>query len=72
MFDWPNPAHLSDLRYALDVMEERSHLGLDDHFQSTLRQILLRRIAEAENSLECHPVAPAAIPVAASRSRISA
>jgi hypothetical protein len=37
----------TDLRYALDVMEEYSHLGLDDEYTGKLRRILLRRIGEA-------------------------
>jgi hypothetical protein len=42
-----NPDLANELRYALDVMEEYSHLGLDDEHASTLRGILERRIADA-------------------------
>jgi hypothetical protein len=42
---------LSDLHFALDVMEERSHIGLDDKTAATVRQALLHRIAEAEKAL---------------------
>jgi len=34
----------TELRYALDVMEEYSHLGLDDEFAGKLREILVKRI----------------------------
>jgi hypothetical protein len=55
MNDRPNPALAGELRYALDVMEERSHLGLDDEVASNLKGILLRRIADAEDSLKREP-----------------
>ena len=55
MNDRPNPALVGELRYALDVMEERSHLGLDDEIASNLKGILLRRIAAAEDALACKP-----------------
>ena len=51
MNDRPNPALVAELRYALDVIEERSHLGLDDEVASNLKGILLRRIADAEDAL---------------------
>ena len=51
MNDRPNPALVKELRYALDVMEECGHLGLDDEAASNLRDIILRQIAEAEDAL---------------------
>jgi len=43
-----SPAELaSDLRYALDVLEESDHLGLDDEHARLLHDILQRRIDEA-------------------------
>ena len=43
-----SPAELaSDFRFALDVMEESDHLGLDDEHARLLHDILERRIAEA-------------------------
>ena len=39
---------LQDLRYALGVMEEESHLGLDNKYAETVRAALLRRIAAVE------------------------
>jgi hypothetical protein len=53
-----NPDLANQLRDALDVMEEYSHLGLDDEYASTLREILERRIADAEASLSVRPVQP--------------
>jgi len=44
----PKPELANELRYALDVMEENSHLGLDDEAANKLRSILLRRIKQAE------------------------
>jgi hypothetical protein len=54
----PNPALVSELRYALEVMEARSHLGLPDKTAGDLRGILLRRIVEAENALAANPAHP--------------
>jgi hypothetical protein len=45
-----NPATAAELRHVLNVMEENSHLGLDDEMANRLRRILVRRITEAENS----------------------
>lgn len=46
---------LKDLRFALDVMEERSHIGLNDKAARTLREMLLRRIVETERTLPSFP-----------------
>lgn len=54
----PNPELVTELRYALDVMEEYSHLGLDNAAASKLRSILLRRIKEAETAISCRPAVP--------------
>jgi len=48
---------LRDLRYALDVMEERSHLGLDEERAVTVKAALLRRISIAESGLHFEPSA---------------
>jgi hypothetical protein len=53
-----NPELASELRFALDVMEEKSHLGLDDEGASRLKSILLRHIKEANLELEHPSVAP--------------
>jgi hypothetical protein len=58
MYSTPNPDLVTELRYALDVMEEYSHLGLDSEAASKLRSILLRRIEEAEAAISCRPAAP--------------
>ena|SRR6516165_7392483 len=47
-----------DFRYALDVLEEYSHLGLDDEYATKLREILLHRISEAEETPSCLPAHP--------------
>lgn len=58
------PELANELRYALDVLEEHSHLGLDDATANTIRRILLRRISEAEKERSGRPVATVAVPVA--------
>jgi len=62
MYATPNPDLVTELRYALDVMEEYSHLGLDNEAASRLRSILLRRIDEAEAALSSRPAAPVRFP----------
>jgi hypothetical protein len=53
----------TDLHYALDVMEEYSHLGLDDDYTRKLRRILLRRIKEAEAGVSMEPTDPVRLPL---------
>ena len=48
MYATTNPDLVNELRYALAVMEEYSHLGLDNEAAGKLRSILVRRINEAE------------------------
>lgn len=59
----PKPDQATELRYALEVMEESSHLGLDDEAAGRLRTILQRRIREAEAALSCRPISPVPFPV---------
>jgi hypothetical protein len=58
-----NPDQAMELRYALDVMEEYSHLGLDDEAAGKLRKILQRRIHEAEAAHSCRPISPVRFPI---------
>lgn len=53
----------TELRYALDVMEEYSHLGLDDEHAGKLRDILVKRIEEAETALSVRPAHPVRFPI---------
>ncbi|MFZ2022010.1 MAG: hypothetical protein WBP71_11080 [Terracidiphilus sp.] len=48
---------LSTLRFALNVMEERSHIGLDDEAAGTIRNVLLHQIIETETALHFPPSA---------------
>jgi len=54
----PKPELANELRYALDVMEENSHLGLDDESANRLRSILLRRKQAELTSRPAEPVRP--------------
>ncbi|MGA8089847.1 MAG: hypothetical protein WCA10_21425 [Terracidiphilus sp.] len=63
MYATTNPDLVNELRYALDVMEENSHLGLDNEAAGRLRGILVRRIIEAEAAVSCHPAAPVRFPM---------
>jgi hypothetical protein len=51
MYRRSNREVLAELRYALQVMDENSHLGLDDQAADNLRAMLLRRIAKVESEL---------------------
>lgn len=42
---------LNNLRYSLCVMEEQSHMGLDDEAAGKLKSILERRIERMERDL---------------------
>jgi hypothetical protein len=44
---------IDDLRFAIDVMDEYSHLGLDSEYASRLRTLMERQIEEAEEALDC-------------------
>lgn len=57
MYATTNPDLVNELRYALDVMEEYSHLGLDNESAGRLRSILVRRINEAEAAVSSRPAA---------------
>ena len=58
---------VTDLRYALEVMEANSHLGLDDEAAGKLRSILVRRIREAEKTPAGHRTTPVCFPVTAEK-----
>lgn len=47
---------MNDLTRALEVMEEYSHLGLDDEAAPKIRDIILRQINEAQSARFCSPV----------------
>ena len=64
MLDTKSKSELvSDLRYALDLMEEYSHLGLDDEAASKLREILVRQIDDTRAGLSCGSPMPVRFPV---------
>jgi hypothetical protein len=46
---------LRDLRFAYEVMEERSHLGLDEEKANAVKAAILRRISVAESGLHYEP-----------------
>ena len=58
----PTSAHASDLRYALAVLEEYSHLGLDDEYANKLREILERQLEDTDDAASCSPAQPVRFP----------
>ena len=63
MYATTNPDLVNELRYALDVMEEYSHLGLDNEAAGKLRSILVRRINEAEAAVSSRAAGPIRFPM---------
>jgi hypothetical protein len=54
MIESLSPADVaSDLRYALEVLNEYEHLGLDDEYADKLRRILVRRIGATDACASC-------------------
>ena len=45
-----NPTYVDDLRFALEIMDECSHLGLDSEHASKLRSLMLQQISRAEEA----------------------
>ena len=43
--------YVDDLRFALEVMDEYSHLGLDSEHAAKLRSLMLEQIAKAAEAL---------------------
>jgi hypothetical protein len=62
MFTETSAAFIKDLRFALEVMEDRSHLGLDPERATKLRDLMQRRISAAEETFTKLPekIAPTA------------
>jgi hypothetical protein len=50
-----NPGLVDDLRFAIGVMDEYSHLGLDSNYASKLRSLMLQQIARVEEAQRCGP-----------------
>lgn len=58
MYTSLSPAEVAaDYVYALEVMEESGHLGLDDKHARLLHGILQRRIDEAREAFSAKPAA---------------
>jgi hypothetical protein len=45
-----SPTYIDDIRFALDVMDEHSHLGLDSEHAAKLRLLMLEQIEKAEKA----------------------
>jgi hypothetical protein len=50
-----NSAILDDLRFALDVLQESSHLGLDAEYAEKLTSVIRQQIEQGENALNRQP-----------------
>jgi hypothetical protein len=50
-----SPSYSADLRFALQVLDEESHLGLDSQYASQLRTVILKQIAQAEEARKRRP-----------------
>ena len=57
MYDARNAVIAEDLRFALDVLQESTHLGLDSERSSTLRALIQNQIKRREATLNrCAPI----------------
>lgn len=56
-----NPMYVDDLRFALEIMDEYSHLGLDSEHAAKLRSLMLQQIAKAEQALRRSSDEPVAV-----------
>jgi propanediol dehydratase small subunit len=57
MFAPTQAALVADLRFALEVMEDRSHLGLNAERAASLKTVMERRISVIEEALRKLPEA---------------
>lgn len=48
-----NPSFVGHLRFALDVLNESSNLGLDDRFAADLRKIIVKQMSVSEKENGC-------------------
>ena len=60
-FQWISPREpmgvwCNDLRFALDVIEERSHLGLDPQYVAKLRSVVERRAPDEAERRAATPI----------------
>ena len=46
---------INDLRFAIEVMEDRSHLGLNPERAASLKALMEHRISEAQNAIRFQP-----------------
>jgi hypothetical protein len=51
MYDARNAVIAEDLRFALDVLQESAHLGLDSEHSSTLQSLIQNQIKRREARL---------------------
>ena len=51
-----SPSYSADLRFALNVLDEESHLGLDSEYALQLQTVILKQIEQAEEVRKRRPV----------------
>ena len=56
MYDARSPNVVEDLRFALDVLQASSHLGLDSEYTAKLRLVILQQIRRRESRVNDLPV----------------
>ena len=55
MYDARNPLVIEDLQFALDVLQESSHLGLDSEYTAKLKALILKQMEGREGELKRSP-----------------
>jgi hypothetical protein len=61
MLSETNPSLIDDLRFALQVLQERSGLGLDSEYASKIQSVILQQIERGEASRRPSVAAPASL-----------
>ena len=55
MYDARNPLVIEDLQFALDVLQESSHLGLDSDYTAKLKAVIEKQMERRKGTLKRLP-----------------
>ena len=57
MYDARNPLVVEDLQFALEVLQESSHIGLDSEYTTKLTAVILKQMERRNRALRRSPTA---------------
>jgi hypothetical protein len=55
MYGARNPLVIEDLQFALDVLQESPHLGLDSEYRAKLQAVILKQIERRKGTIKRLP-----------------